>query len=75
MVRIPATGEEAAVGPGGRLVRAATPVAATPVWAASSGKDGATTVTLRVPTADADLIAGLSARGAIALERSLRSRE
>jgi SAF domain len=64
VVRIPVTGQEAAVGPGGRVVRAAAPV-----WAASSGKDGATTVTLRVPTADADLIAGLSARGAIALER------
>jgi hypothetical protein len=64
VVRIPVSSEEAAIRPGGRVVRAAAPV-----WAARDGKDGATTVTLRVPIAYADLIAGLSARGAIALER------
>jgi hypothetical protein len=64
VVRIPVSGEEASLRPGGRVVRAAAPV-----WAARNGKDGATTVTLRVPIAYADLIAGLSARGAIALER------
>jgi hypothetical protein len=64
VVRIPVTGEEASARPGGRVVRAAAPV-----WAARVGKEGATTVTLRVPVAYADLIAGLSARGAIALER------
>jgi hypothetical protein len=64
VVRIPVTDQEAAIRPGGRVVRAAAPV-----WAARTGKDGATTVTLRVPILYADLIAGLSARGAIALER------
>jgi hypothetical protein len=64
VVRIPVSSEEAAIRPGGRVVRAAAPV-----WAARTGKDGATTVTLRVPILYADLIAGLSARGAIALER------
>jgi hypothetical protein len=64
VVRIPVTEQEAAIRPGGRVVRAAAPV-----WAARTGKDGATTVTLRVPIIYADLIAGLSARGAIALER------
>jgi hypothetical protein len=63
VVRIPVSGE-ASVRAGGRVVRAAAPV-----WAARTGKDGATTVTLRVPIPDADLIAGLSARGAIALAR------
>jgi hypothetical protein len=64
VVRVPVSGEEAGVRAGGRVV-----LAAAPVWAARAGKQGAITVTLRVATPDADLIAGLSARGAIALER------
>jgi hypothetical protein len=64
VVRIPVGDQDAAIRPGGRVVRAAAPV-----WAAKAGKDGATIVTLRVPIPVADLIASLSARGAIALER------
>jgi hypothetical protein len=64
VVRVPVSGEEAGVRAGGRVV-----LAAAPVWAARAGKQGAITVTLRVATPDADLIAGLGARGAIALER------
>jgi hypothetical protein len=49
---------------GGTLV-----LPAAPVWAARPGKDGATVVTLRVAVQEADHIAGLSAHGAVALER------
>jgi hypothetical protein len=42
---------------------------AAPVWAVRPGKDGATIVTLRVAVEAADHVAGLSARGAVALER------
>jgi hypothetical protein len=58
------TAEEIERSGGGRLV-----LSAAPVWAARPGKDGATIITLRVAVEDADHIAGLSARGAIALER------
>jgi hypothetical protein len=64
VVRLPVTAEEIRRSGGGRLV-----LPAAPVWAARSGKDGATVVTLRVAVEYADHIAGLSARGAIALER------
>jgi hypothetical protein len=64
VVRVPVTGEQASVRAGGRVV-----LAAAPVWATRAGEEGATTVTLRVAIPYADLIAGLSARGAIALER------
>jgi hypothetical protein len=64
VVQLPATTEEIRQDSGGRLV-----LPAAPVWATRPGKDGATVVTLRVAVEDADHIAGLSARGAIALER------
>jgi hypothetical protein len=64
VVRLPATAEEITQGGGGTLV-----LPAAPVWATRPGKDGATVVTLRVPVQDADHIAGLSAHGAVALER------
>jgi hypothetical protein len=64
VVRLPVTAEEIERSGGGTLV-----LSATPVWAARPGKDGATIITLRVAVEDADHIAGLSARGAIALER------
>jgi hypothetical protein len=64
VVRLPATAEEISQDGGGRLV-----LSAVPVWAARPGKDGATVVTLRVAVDDADHIAGLSAHGAVALER------
>jgi hypothetical protein len=64
VVRLPVTAEETRRSGGGRLV-----LPAAPVWAARPGKDGATVVTLRVAAEDADHIAGLSARGAVALER------
>jgi hypothetical protein len=64
VVRLPVTAEEVRRSGGGRLV---LPAAA--VWAARPGKDGATIVTLRVAVESADHIAGLSARGAVALER------
>jgi hypothetical protein len=64
VVRLPVTPEEIRQDGGGRLV-----VPAASVWAARPGKDGATVVTLRVAVEDADHIAGLSARGAVALER------
>jgi hypothetical protein len=64
VVRLPVTPEEIRQDGGGRLV-----LPAAPVWAARPGKDGATVVTLRVAVEYADHIAGLSARGAVALER------
>jgi hypothetical protein len=64
VVRLPVTAEEIRRSGGGRLV-----LPAAPVWDARPGKDGATVVTLRVAVEDADHIAGLSARGAVALER------
>jgi hypothetical protein len=64
VIRLPVTTEEISQKGGGRPV-----LAAAPVWAVRPGKDGATVVTLRVAVADADHIAGLSARGAVALER------
>jgi hypothetical protein len=64
VVRLPVTPEEIRQDGGGRLV---LPTAS--VWAARPGKDGATVVTLRVAVEYADHIAGLSARGAVALER------
>jgi hypothetical protein len=64
VVRLPVAAEELGRGGGGRLV-----LPAAPVWAVRPGKDGATVVTLRVAVDDADHIAGLSARGAVALER------
>jgi hypothetical protein len=64
VVRLPVTPEEIERSGGGRLV-----LPAAPVWAARPGKDGATIITLRVAVEDADHIAGLSAHGAIALER------
>lgn len=64
VVRLPVTAEEIRRSGGGRLV-----LPAAPVWAARPGKDGATVVTLRVAAEDADHIAGLSASGAVALER------
>jgi hypothetical protein len=67
VVRLPVTAElrdEIIRSGGDRLV-----LAAVPVWAVRPGKDGATVVTLRVPVDYADHIAGLSARGAVALER------
>jgi hypothetical protein len=64
VVRVPVGGAQASARAGGRVV-----LAAAPVWAASGGKQGAITVTLRVAIPYADLIAGLNARGAIALER------
>ena len=64
VVRLPVTPEEIRQSGGGRLV-----LPAAPVWAARPGKDGATVVTLRVAVEDADHIAGLSAHGAVALER------
>jgi hypothetical protein len=64
VVRLPMTPEEISQDGGGRLV-----LPAAPVWAVRRGKDGATVVTLRVAVEDADHSAGLSARGAVALER------
>lgn len=64
VIRLPVTAEDVRESGGGRLV-----LAAAPVWAARTGKDGATVVTLRVAVEDADHIAGLNARGAVALER------
>jgi hypothetical protein len=64
VVRLAVTPEEIRQDGGGRLV-----LPAAPVWAARPGKDGATVVTLRVAVEYADHIAGLSARGAVALER------
>jgi hypothetical protein len=64
VVRLPVTAEEIRRSGGGRLV-----LPAAPVWAVRPGKDGATIVTLRVAVEFADHIAGLSARGAVALER------
>jgi hypothetical protein len=64
VVRLPVTAEEISQDGGGRLV-----LPAVPVWAARPGKDGATVVTLRVAVDAADHIAGLSAHGAVALER------
>jgi hypothetical protein len=64
VVRLPVTAEEVRQDGGGRLV-----LPAAPVWAAQPGKDGATAVTLVVAVEYADHIAGLSARGAVALER------
>jgi hypothetical protein len=64
VVRLPVTAEEIRRSGGGRLV-----LPAAPVWAVRPGKDGATIVTLRVAVDVADHIAGLSARGAVALER------
>jgi hypothetical protein len=64
VVRLPVTAEEIRRSGGGRLV-----LPAAPVWAARPGKDGTTVVTLRVAVDDADHIAGLAARGAVALER------
>jgi hypothetical protein len=64
VVRLPVTPEEISQDGGGRLV-----LPAVPVWAARPGKDGMTVVTLRVAVEAADHIAGLSARGAVALER------
>ena len=64
VVRLPVTPEEIRQDGGGRHV-----LPAAPVWAARPGKDGATVVTLRVAVEYADHIAGLSARGAVALER------
>jgi hypothetical protein len=64
VVRLPVTPEEISQDGGGRLV-----LPAVPVWAARPGKDGATVVTLRVAVEAADHIAGLSAHGAVALER------
>ena len=63
VVRLPVTPEEIS------KTAAALVVPAASVWAARPGKDGATVVTLRVAVEDADHIAGLSARGAVALER------
>jgi hypothetical protein len=64
VIRLPVTAEEIRQSGVGRLA-----LAAAPVWAARTGKDGTTVVTLRVAVEDADHIAGLSARGAVALER------
>ena len=64
VVRLPVTAGEVGQSGGGMLV-----LAAAPVWAARTGKDGTTVVTLRVAVEDADHIAGLGARGAVALER------
>jgi hypothetical protein len=64
VVRLPVTPEEISQDSGGRLL-----LSAAPVWTAQPGKDGATLVTLRVAVDYADQIAGLSARGAVALER------
>ena len=64
VVRLPVTADEMRRSGGGTLV-----LPAAPVWAARPGKDGATVVTLRVAVEDADHIAGLSAHGAVALER------
>jgi hypothetical protein len=64
VIRLPVTAEDVRESGGGRLV-----LAAAPVWPARTGKDGATVVTLRVAVEDADHIAGLNARGAVALER------
>jgi hypothetical protein len=64
VVRLPVTTEEIRQDGGGKLV-----LPAVPVWATRPGKDGATVVTLRVAVEDADHIAGLNARGAVALER------
>jgi hypothetical protein len=64
VVRLPVTSEEISQDGGGRLV-----LPAAPVWAAQPGKDGATVLTLRVAVEAADHIAGLSARGAVAVER------
>jgi hypothetical protein len=64
VVRLPVTPEEISQDGGGRLV-----LSAVPVWAARPGKDGATVITLRVAVEYADHIAGLSAHGAVALER------
>jgi SAF domain-containing protein len=64
VVRLPVTPEEISLSSSARLV-----LPAAPVWAARPGKDGATVVTLRVAVEHADHLAGLSARGAVALER------
>jgi hypothetical protein len=64
VVRLPVTPEEISLSSSARLV-----LPAAPVWAARPAKDGATVVTLRVAVEYADHIAGLSARGAVALER------
>jgi SAF domain len=64
VIQLSATAEEIRQRGGGRLV-----LAAAPVWATRAGKDGTTVVTLLVAVEDADHVAGLSARGAVALER------
>ena len=69
VVRVPVSDSSPGLrsGGGGTVV-----VAFAPVWAVRPGKDGATIVTLQVSIAAADHIAGLGARGAVALERVAR---